>query len=314
MPKDNFLMLKSWAKTISKLSDEDAGQLIKAIYSYQLAGELPAEGDLPYGADIAFSAVLPFFEAAEANYQATCERNKANGQNGGRPKKDDQNDRIDNPEGVLELVEPEMSTRFKRNPKETQKNPLGFSENQKKPTRFFEKPTETQTQKTETQKNPIEKEIEIDIEKEKEIYKEKEKGEEKAAPPPKRSEKEKETAQARAAPCPFSQILTLYNDICVSLPKIRDISGKRKIAVAARWHDNSDLDTFRQLFEAAEKSDFLKGKNNRKWVAGFDWLMTPTFFDRTLEGKYNDDYATSDSFGDADEFLAAAIAKGLKTG
>ena len=34
------------------------------------------------------------------------------------------------------------------------------------------------------------------------------------------------------------------------------------------------LDDFQTLFEKAEASDFLKGKNKRNWSATFDWLVS----------------------------------------
>ena len=87
-------------------------------------------------------------------------------------------------------------------------------------------------------------------------------------------------------PCPFSEILQLYNTTCVSFPRIRSIEGTRKKAVAARWRVTQKIDTFRELFEKAEASDFLKGVNDRNWSADFDWLMTAANMAKVLEGKY----------------------------
>lgn len=95
---------------------------------------------------------------------------------------------------------------------------------------------------------------------------------------------------AAAAPVPYSQIRDLYHEICGSYPKLRSISENRKKAIAARWKEyDRDIETFRKLFELAEASPFLKGKNQRNWSADFDWLMNSANMAKVLEGKYDDE-------------------------
>ncbi len=84
--------------------------------------------------------------------------------------------------------------------------------------------------------------------------------------------------------------MNLFNEICVSFPRLRCIEGSRKKAVAARWKQfGGNLDTFRELFETAEASDFLKGVNDRNWSATFDWLMNANNAAKVLEGNYSAD-------------------------
>lgn len=85
---------------------------------------------------------------------------------------------------------------------------------------------------------------------------------------------------------PFGEIMKLYNEICVSLPKIKNIDGQRRKAVAARWRTHKEIEVFKELFQATEASGFLKGNNDRNWNADFDWIMKPTNFSKVLEGKY----------------------------
>lgn len=87
--------------------------------------------------------------------------------------------------------------------------------------------------------------------------------------------------------CPFSEILRLWNEICVSYSKLLGIEGVRKKAVGERWEQYKSLDTFRKLFEKAEASDFLKSSTVRGWVADFDWLMKSENFEKALSGKYD---------------------------
>ena len=70
---------------------------------------------------------------------------------------------------------------------------------------------------------------------------------------------------------------------------MRKISENRKKAIAARWKEyGQDLNIFRELFEKAEASPFLKGRNDRNWTADFNWLMNSGNMAKVLEGKYTD--------------------------
>ena len=44
---------------------------------------------------------------------------------------------------------------------------------------------------------------------------------------------------------------------------------------------------FQTMFEKAEASDFLKGKNNRNWSANFDWMIKDANMTKILEGNYD---------------------------
>lgn len=98
-----------------------------------------------------------------------------------------------------------------------------------------------------------------------------------------------ELEEPAADATPYKAIVALYHEICVSYSKLRNISDNRKRAIAARWKEyGHDLDTFRELFEMAEASAFLKGKNDRNWSADFNWLMNSENMAKVLEGKYAD--------------------------
>lgn len=87
---------------------------------------------------------------------------------------------------------------------------------------------------------------------------------------------------------PFEKIMNLYNQTCVSFPRILRIDGQRQKAVAARWKANSNIETFETLFKKTEASSFLKGKNDRNWRADFDWITKATNMTKVLEGRYDD--------------------------
>jgi len=96
------------------------------------------------------------------------------------------------------------------------------------------------------------------------------------------------TPTSKLPPCPFEKIKELYNSICASYPKIRAIDGKRRDAVAARWRAYKSIDVFREVFEIAEASSFMKGQSDSSWTADFDWMMKPTNMAKILEHKYDD--------------------------
>lgn len=84
----------------------------------------------------------------------------------------------------------------------------------------------------------------------------------------------------------YKEVAELYSSICVSFPSIRTLSDARKKAIKARLNTYS-LEDFKAMFQKAEESDFLKGKNDRNWTADFDWLIKDANFAKVLEGKYD---------------------------
>lgn len=85
----------------------------------------------------------------------------------------------------------------------------------------------------------------------------------------------------------YQQIADMYNNTCVSFPRLTKLSDKRKKAIKARLR-NYTLEDFQKLFEMAEGSSFLKGQNNRNWSATFDWLIADGNMAKVLDGNYAD--------------------------
>ena len=86
---------------------------------------------------------------------------------------------------------------------------------------------------------------------------------------------------------PCDDIQSLFNEICVSYPRLVKLTQKRKESIGARWRENgSSMDVFREVFEKMQRSDFLKGQNKQGWMATFDWAILPSNFIKILEGNY----------------------------
>lgn len=81
---------------------------------------------------------------------------------------------------------------------------------------------------------------------------------------------------------PQQQIVDMYFSICKSYPKLRTMPESRKKAIKARLKKHS-VEEFKELFEKAEASTWLKSKN-----FGFDWLINEANMAKVLEGNYDD--------------------------
>ena len=84
----------------------------------------------------------------------------------------------------------------------------------------------------------------------------------------------------------YQLIADLYNEICTSFPRLTVLSDKRKQSIRARFKTYT-VEQFKEMFEKAEASDFLKGANNKNWQANFDWMMKDANFAKILDGNYN---------------------------
>ena len=84
----------------------------------------------------------------------------------------------------------------------------------------------------------------------------------------------------------YQLIADMYNDTCVSFPRLKTLSDSRKKAIKARLRVYT-LEDFKTLFEKAEASSFLKGSNERNWSANFDWLIKDSNMAKVLEGNYD---------------------------
>lgn len=96
-----------------------------------------------------------------------------------------------------------------------------------------------------------------------------------------------ENTTSNVAPVQPQTILDMFNEICKSYPRATKLSESRRKAIKARLKMYS-IDDFKQLFEMAEGSSFLKGGNNHNWSANFDWLIKDANMAKVLDGNYSD--------------------------
>lgn len=90
----------------------------------------------------------------------------------------------------------------------------------------------------------------------------------------------------KAVNVPYDEVVTMYNGICRSLPKLTKLSDKRKRSIKSCFLQGNTLDDIKLAFEISEKCPFLLGKNERGWRANFDFIMKPDNLLRIIEGAY----------------------------
>ena len=103
MGKESFLIYKSFYKPISKLSDKQLGRLFRAIFKYQLDGEVEVEEDI----EMAFEFFKARFELDEDKYQGIVERNRNNGRNAATKREAAKNNKPVAPNGSNDTQEPQ---------------------------------------------------------------------------------------------------------------------------------------------------------------------------------------------------------------
>jgi len=107
--KDGFILYCSHYPTINKLSNEEKGKLLDAVFLYHIEGVEPAFDSFPV--ELAFSFLKQQFDRDQEKYLNTAERNRTNGIKGGRPKKIEEPKK---PSGLIGLLkEPKKADKDK---------------------------------------------------------------------------------------------------------------------------------------------------------------------------------------------------------
>lgn len=83
----------------------------------------------------------------------------------------------------------------------------------------------------------------------------------------------------------YQEIIDLFNSICVSLNKVKNLTDTRKKKIKSAYKLlNGD---YEGLFKRVEESDFLSGRSGKWDKCGFDWIMKQENMVKILEGNYD---------------------------
>ncbi|MCF0203679.1 MAG: hypothetical protein HUK08_09970 [Bacteroidaceae bacterium] len=102
--------------------------------------------------------------------------------------------------------------------------------------------------------------------------------------------------KTRVTQYPCDEVMRLWNELCVSLPKVMRLSDNRREKVKARlreWggDDQSNMvQGARELFVRIEASDFLTGRSGKWKGASFDWIFdSRNNWIKVMEGNYDNE-------------------------
>ena len=81
----------------------------------------------------------------------------------------------------------------------------------------------------------------------------------------------------------FNEQLVAHGAI---IKQVKTVTAKRRSVIEARARENGK-EALKTVADKSASSDFLNGKNDRGWLATFDWLMRPNNFVKVLEGNFD---------------------------
>lgn len=105
---------------------------------------------------------------------------------------------------------------------------------------------------------------------------------------------------------PYQGIADLWNEVCVSLPRLKTLSDNRRKKIKCRLDEfkaeteEQMLEAARSLFERVQASDFLTGRQPNKtgWTATFDWIFeNGSNWIKVQEGNYDNDKGSGVQLG-----------------
>lgn len=85
----------------------------------------------------------------------------------------------------------------------------------------------------------------------------------------------------------YQTFIDLYHELCPSFPRVQKLTEGRKTAIKARWTEYPHIDTFKKVFTSCENNSFMKGNNDRNWMANFDFIFQASSFTKIVEGYYD---------------------------
>lgn len=103
--------------------------------------------------------------------------------------------------------------------------------------------------------------------------------------------------------CPIDTVIDAYHEALPAAPRVTVRNVKRDKLISGRWRQvfadgkahsrDEGLQVFREFFAFCGESKFLTGKAQSRdkdrapFVADLEWLMSPTNFAKTVEGRYH---------------------------
>ena len=91
------------------------------------------------------------------------------------------------------------------------------------------------------------------------------------------------------------EVQTLFNKTCIFFKPCMTI-GKASLPKIRALGQQYTIDEIRDVFERANRSQFLQGNNDRSWKATFDWIITPDNFKKIMDGNYDNSVSQTNTY------------------
>ena len=252
---DSFILYTSYYAIIEGLTDEQLGQLTRALFIYARDGKAIK---LEPVVRMAFSFIKDNIDRNADKYQKKCERNRENIRKRWEKKQaEDTNERSDT--NVYERI-PSNTNVYE------EKSRIPYDNDNE-----YDNDNDNEYDVSKETDNNIPSKEGLSI-----------------------SENPKVDPARRCAKIDFAAIKAYWNtkhdQSGSAMRRLTLMSDQRKSNVRARIREyGGDVQKVYKAIDKAMESNFMNGKNGKGWVASFDWMMCPSNFPKVLEGNYDNE-------------------------
>lgn len=252
---DSFILYTSQYPAIKSLSKSAKGELLEALYQYALSGKVPPFSQAE--TEMAFNFIRIRIDENNAKYLNICEKRRAAGRMGGRPRKEHSKDH-----------------------KKANK-PNAFSKSKAKQKKLTD--TDTESISTDTLS-----EVSSDTSQKKQ---KKENAHEPSFSDVENISYDDQRQTTKNWEQWYMQIIKIFNEAVSanesSIRPVRTLSESRREALKVLWQKyHYSGKQFKQAFGNIARSNYCNGRtSDRRRPVDFDWLIREENFNRAYEGS-----------------------------
>ena len=254
---DSFILYTSYYALIEGLTDEQLGQLTRAIFLYARDGKTI---NLEPVVRMAFAFIKDNIERNQDKYQAKCEKNR--------------------------------QIALERERKKREAREKAGNTNVHERTRTCENNTNVHERSPYDNDNDNDNEYDNDVSKETDILEPSKEGIQSASV---KTEAPGGGKGSKSQKIDYAAVKEYWNrkhdETKSAMPPITLMTENRKVMVKARLRQcKGDVKTLYRAIDIAMASDFMNGNNKRGWVGKFDWIFgNEQNFAKVLEGNFNNE-------------------------
>ena len=288
--KRSFLFMESWTTLFESMPSEEAGDLIKAVCAFSRGEKPNIENPLILAM---FNLIAKQMIENEEKYKAKCEKQAEYGRIGSAK-------RWDNTKKKDTIANDSYPISENSYPIANDGYPINSDRGEWHKEEDKEEEEDREEEKDKKTKTVSHSSLRSECSVPETGF-----GDSENVPPDEKIPVEREQTNYKA-------VVDSYNSLCKSFPKVTKLSERRRKAIRARLKEYSFAE-LEKAFALAEESEFLKGANNRNWMASFDWIISDSNLPKVLEGKYanraspNGNSGKSQSMWGDDDFVAKVI-------